>query len=118
MQGMGLLALEREFWPGVNEHFVGFGGEEGYVAEKFRLNGGKNVCLPGLGWNHRFGRPAGVPYRLVLEDRIWNYIVGWMELHKDPGHEMIGAVLEHFKNKVSLEVMEGMVSRARLIYGL
>lgn len=118
MQGMGLLAFEREFWPGVGEHFLGFGGEEGYVAEKFRLNGGKNVCLPKLGWNHRFGRPGGVPYRLVLEDRIWNYIVGWMELYKNPEHEMIRGAVDHFKGKVDPKTMEDMVRRAGEIYGL
>lgn len=116
MQGMGLLSFEREYWPGIGENFVGFGGEEGYMAEKFRLIGGKNMCLPGLKWNHRFGRPNGVKYPLKLEDRIWNYIVGWMELHKDPDHHMIKDTLEHFKAKVDIAKMQGMVEKAKAIY--
>ena len=55
MQGMGLLSFEKSNWPGISPHFKGFGGEEGYIAEKFRQNGGKNMCLPFLKWNHRFG---------------------------------------------------------------
>lgn len=116
MQGMGLLAFEREFWPGVGDHFKGFGAEEGYIAEKFRLNGGRNMCLPRLRWNHRFGRPNGVKYPLKLEDRIWNYIVGWMELYRNPEHEMIKGTIEHFKNKFSQDRMEEMVRKAKEIY--
>lgn len=97
MQGMGLCSFEKSNWPGINTNFKGFGGEEGYIAEKFRRNGGKNICLPTLKWNHRFGRPNGVPYPLKLDDRIWNYFVGWLEITKDPDHQMIKDIYEHFK---------------------
>lgn len=100
MQGMGLCSFEKENWPGIGVHFKGFGGEEGYIAEKFRQNGGKNICIPQLRWNHRFNRPNGVPYRLIVEDRIWNYFVGWLELTKDPKHEVIRGAYEHFKDKI------------------
>jgi hypothetical protein len=75
MQGMGLLAFEKSAWKGINQNFKGFGGEEGYIAEKFRQWGGKNICLPKLKWNHRFGRPNGVQYPLILEDRILNDLI-------------------------------------------
>jgi hypothetical protein len=100
MQGMGCLSFEREFWPGINERFIGFGAEEGYIAEKFRLNGGKNICIPQLKWMHRFGRPAGVKFPLALEDRVWNYFIGWLEIHKDPEHQMIKDIYNHFKDKL------------------
>lgn len=64
MQGLGSFACRREAWPGLNSHFTGFGGEEGYIHEKLRIGGGKVVCLPSFGWPHRFERPAGVPYRI------------------------------------------------------
>jgi len=89
MQGMGLCSFEKKNWPGIYQHFKGFGAEEGYVAEKFRKNGGKNICIPQLKWIHRFGRPNGVKYPLILEDRIWNYFVGWLEITRDPSHHMI-----------------------------
>ncbi|MDO8400510.1 MAG: glycosyltransferase [Bradyrhizobium sp.] len=80
MQGMGLFACRRAAWPGFNGAFRGFGGEEGYIHEKFRQAGGRTLCLPFLRWIHRFHRPMGVPYRNVWEDRIWNYLVGFREL--------------------------------------
>ena len=62
MQGMGAFACRREAWPGFNPRFGGFGGEEGYIHEKFRQAGGRTLCLLFPRWAHRFGRPAGVPY--------------------------------------------------------
>lgn len=100
MQGMGLLSFKKSEWHGINQYFKGFGGEEGYIAEKFRSWGGKNICIPQLRWNHRFGRPNGVKYPLILEDRIWNYFIGWLELTKDPNHQMIQDIKNYFKDRV------------------
>src|SRR5207244_2516072 len=66
-------------WPGFNPRFRGFGGEEGYLHEKVRRNGGRVLCLPALGWAHRFARPMGAPYRPTWEDRVRNYRIGWGE---------------------------------------
>lgn len=100
LQGMGLCSFEKKNWPGICPHFRGFGAEEGYIAEKFRRNGGKNICLPTLKWVHRFGRPDGVPFRLMTEDRVFNYFVGWLEITKDPNHHMVTSTYEHFKDKI------------------
>lgn len=113
MQGMGLCSFERSNWPGINPHFKGFGAEEGYIAEKFRSNGGKNICLPKLKWMHRFGRPEGVKYPLILEDRIWNYFVGWLELTKDPEHEVIQGAYEHFKDKIPPGSIDNILQNAK-----
>jgi glycosyltransferase involved in cell wall biosynthesis len=83
MQGLGLFACRKDAWPGFNPRFRGFGGEEGYIHEKFRKAGGRTLCLPALRWIHRFDRPMGVPYRNVWEDRIWNYLLGFTELGLD-----------------------------------
>jgi glycosyltransferase involved in cell wall biosynthesis len=80
MQGMGLFCCRRAAWPGFNPSFRGFGGEEGYIHEKFRRNGGRTICLPFLRWMHRFRRPMGLPYTNRWDDRIRNYIVGFREL--------------------------------------
>jgi len=80
MQGLGLYACRRAAWPGYNRHFRGFGGEEGYIHEKFRRAGGRTLCLPFLRWLHRFDRPAGTPYRISWHDRIRNYMLGFDEL--------------------------------------
>lgn len=113
MQGMGLLAFKKSAWRGINQNFVGFGGEEGYIAEKFRSWGGKNICLPSLRWNHRFGRPNGVKYPLILEDRIWNYFIGWMEITKNPEHEFVQKIKEHFKNRIPENSINNIFNRAK-----
>jgi len=115
MQGMGLLAFKKSAWQGINSNFKGFGGEEGYIAEKFRQWGGKNICLPSLGWNHRFGRPGGVKYRLVLEDRIWNYFIGWLEITQDPNHKMIQDIKDHFKKRVPEKSIDNIFESAKQI---
>lgn len=115
LQGMGLCAFEKSNWPGINQHFKGFGAEEGYIAEKFRRNGGKNICIPELKWVHRFGRPEGVKYRLFLEDRIWNYFIGWLEITKDPNHEMIKSIYKHFENKIPKGSINNIFRQAKTL---
>jgi len=83
MQGLGLFACRKEAWLGFNPRFRGFGGEEGYIHEKFRQQGKRTLCLPFLRWLHRFQRPSKAPYELKWEDRIYNYLVGFDELGLD-----------------------------------
>ena len=99
LQGMGLFACYKRQWLGFNPRFRGFGGEEGYIHEKFRQNGGRVLCLPFLRWTHRFDRPNGAQYTNQWEDRIRNYLVGWHELGLDTE-----PVLEHFKETVGFEL--------------
>jgi glycosyltransferase involved in cell wall biosynthesis len=99
MQGLGAFTCRREAWLGFNPRFRGFGGEEFYIHEKFRQAGRQCWCLPWLRWLHRFGRPNGVPYPNTLEDRLWNYLVGWSELGLP-----LDPVYQHF-----LESMTGAV---------
>lgn len=118
MMGLGLFSCETKNWLGFNEHFKGFGGEEGYIHEKFRRNGGRSICLPQLGWLHRFGRPEGVKYRLILEDRIWNYFIGWLEITKDPNHVMISSIYNYFRNKISRDSLDNIFNESKkLILG-
>jgi hypothetical protein len=106
MNGMGLFACETANWPGINPYFKGFGGEEWYIQEKFRLNGGKCICLPQLRWMHRFKRPNGLPYRNKWEDRVWNYHLGWWELYNDVNHPLIRSIDDHFKQYISVETID------------
>jgi glycosyltransferase involved in cell wall biosynthesis len=80
LQGLGLYACRRAAWPGYNPRFRGFGGEEGYIHEKFRQAGGRTLCLPFLRWVHRFARPLGIPYKNSWDDRVRNYFIGFAEL--------------------------------------
>lgn len=79
MMGMGLFCCRKDSWLGFNKSFKGFGGEEGYIHEKYRKYGYKTICLPWLQWNHYFS-PASKPYNPTLEDKARNYIIGFKEL--------------------------------------
>jgi glycosyltransferase involved in cell wall biosynthesis len=100
MQGMGAFACRRSAWPGFNPTFRGFGGEEGYIHEKFRQAGSRTLCVPWFRWLHRFGRPAGVPYRVTREDKFRNYVIGHAELGLD-----LEPVFKRFSEYLSEESM-------------
>lgn len=118
MQGMGLLAFEKTAWKGINQNFRGFGGEEGYIAEKFRGWGGKNICLPQLKWVHRFGRPNGIKYPNKTGDRLWNYLIGWLEITKDPNSKMVQDIRAIFKDKLSDDEAEKIFLEAKKETGI
>lgn len=118
MMGLGLFSCETKNWLRFNENFRGFGGEEGYIHEKFRRNGGKCICLPQLEWLHRFGRPEGVKYKLILEDRIWNYFIGWLEITKNPDDIMVLSIYNYFRNRIPRENLDNIFNDAKkLILG-
>lgn len=106
--GLGAFACRREAWPGLSTKFVGFGGEEGYVHEKFRRKGGLALCLPAFRWQHRFPRPRGVSYRLNWEDRVRNYAIGWSELGFD-----VDQMADHFVEATGLASAHEIVARVR-----
>jgi len=100
MQGLGAFSCRKAAWPGFNPRFRGFGGEEGYIHEKFRRAGGRCLCLPALRWLHRFGRPRGVPYALTIDDKLRNYLIGHAELGLDPV-----PVMKHFASALAKETI-------------
>jgi hypothetical protein len=106
MQGLGVFACRRGAWPGFNPAFRGFGGEEGYIHEKFRQNGGKTLCLPFLRWLHRFNRPPGASYPVRWEDRVRNYLIGFREIGRDTA-----PVVAHFREHLGEPVWALVVAR-------
>lgn len=118
MMGLGMFSCKRSEWQGFNEHFKGFGGEEGYIHEKFRQAGGKCICIPTLRWNHRFGRPLGVPYSNKWEDRVWNYFVGWLELTRNIKHPIFNLIKKEFDKAVPTDVIEKLFQEAKTLYDL
>ena len=107
MQGMGLFACRRAAWPGFNPKFQGFGGEEGYMHEKFRRSGAQTWCLPFLGWVHRFARPLGVPHAPIGREVIRNQLIGMRELSL-PTDEMV-AHMREFIGKEAIDEIVGQV---------
>jgi len=97
MHGLGVFLTKTDSWLGFNEHFKGFGGEEGYIHTKYKMAKRKIWCLPFLRWLHRFNRPSGVPYNLYLHDKIKNYLISYRELglcHKE--------MCDHFNSEIDL----------------
>lgn len=113
MMGMGAYSCRTSAWPQINKNFIGFGGEEGYIHEKFRQSGGKCICLPNFKWVHRFGRPNGVPFKNSLEDRIENYFTGWLEILKDENHPFFQEIFEAFKESVSEEKIQSIFDKVK-----
>jgi hypothetical protein len=108
MQGLGVFACRREAWPGFNRSFRGFGGEEGYIHEKFRQRGGRTLCLPFMRWLHRFARPLGPPYVNRWNDRVRNYYIGFSELGLETTEMEV-----HFAELLGAEVVDPILANIR-----
>jgi hypothetical protein len=108
MQGLGAFSCRTEAWPGFAPGLRGFGGEEGYIHEKFRRAGRRCVCLPWLRWMHRFTRPRGVPYPLTVEDKFRNYLLGHADLGLD-----LDPVIAHFSQFLPPDRVAQLVDEAR-----
>jgi len=100
-QGLGLFLTRKNSWLGFNDNQSGFGGEECYIHEKYRLAGRKTNCLPFLKWVHRFGRPEGVQYAVSTEQKMVNYIHEFKELGLSPK-----PLIDHFVKE--LKVPQGV----------
>lgn len=99
--GMGLFSCRKDAWLGFNNSMRGFGGEEGYIHEKYKLEGKETICLPFLRWNHRFAKPSGTPYTLDIKQRFRNYMIAFKEVEKDTQE-----VVDNFKKVVSVDYIE------------
>jgi len=95
MHGLGLFAAHRKSWLGFNPAFRGFGGEEGYIHEKYRQHGRQVLCLPFLKWMHYFGLMKGTGYTVDLRDRVCNYFIGFWELGLSTQ-----PIIEHFGKRL------------------
>ena len=106
-QGLGCFACRRDSWLGFNPKFRGFGGEEGYIHEKYRKAGKITLCLPFLRWLHRFSRPDGVPYPIFTENRVKNYVIGFNEVGLDTTQ-----IYDHFKESTTTENLDKWFTEA------
>lgn len=113
MQGMGCYSFLRKSWMGISKEFRGFGGEEWYIAEKFRQNGGKSICHPKMKWVHRFDWPVRT-FPLSLYDKIINYYRGWLELYKDESHHMIQDMNVYWTTIIDESKLKALIAKAKL----
>jgi len=92
MQGLGMFACWRKFWLGFSPLFNDFGGEEGYIHDKFRRMGGDCLCVPQAGWTHRFEKVGRKRKPHSMDQLCLNYLLGRIENQKP-----IEDVIEHFR---------------------
>jgi hypothetical protein len=92
MHGMGLFSSRKDTWLGFHQEFAGFGGEEGYIHQKYRNAGRKVRLLPFLKWVHRFTRTHPIRFPCTRYHKIRNYLLGWDEVNLP-----LREVIEHFK---------------------
>lgn len=84
LQGLGLFGCRRRDWLGFNPWFREFGGEEGYLQDKYRAADRPVVCLPWLRWAHRFAATGQhAHYPSSMRQRILNYLHARAELNQD-----------------------------------
>tara|TARA_Y100001938_G_C8076614_1_gene426494 strand:+ start:129 stop:1289 length:1161 start_codon:yes stop_codon:yes gene_type:complete len=112
-QGLGCFFTRKNAWLGFNEHAEGFGGEECYIHEKYRMNDRKVIYLPFLRWLHRFDRPDGVSYPLTLGNKVRNYVLEFLELNMD-----LSPIKKHFveEQNLNLDDYNKIVDECRSIY--
>jgi hypothetical protein len=115
MMGLGMFSCKTSEWQWFNKNFIGFGAEEGYIHEKFRLAGAKCLCLPKVKWLHRFSRPDGVPYINSLDHRVFNYFVGWLELKKDENDSFFQAIFKEFEQRMPREKLNTIFENAKKV---
>ncbi|MBN8420106.1 MAG: glycosyltransferase [Verrucomicrobia bacterium] len=112
MMGMGCFSMLKKTVPTLASGFSGFGAEEWYLAEKVRQNGGRVICHPSLGWNHRFDWPKRM-FPLTLEDKVRNYYRGWFDIYQSRDHPMIRSMTEHWLTFMPSHKLELLIAEAQ-----
>ena len=110
-QGMGLFTCRKEAWTsvgGFNRMMRGFGGEEGYIHNKFKQAGRTTWCLPFLRWLHRFDRATSQGYELTWENKVRNYYIAFLELGLD-----IEPIIKHFERWQTRAALEALLESTK-----
>lgn len=92
MHGLGLFSCRKSCWLGFHPRFTGFGGEEGYIHQKYRNAGRTTRLLPFLKWVHRFPRTHPIQFPCTRYHKIRNYLIGWTEVGLP-----VQPILDHFR---------------------
>ncbi len=109
--GCGMMLCLREAWLNFSPHMRGFGGEEGYIHQKFRNAGRQVWCLPWMRWLHRFGNMNGTSY--PVPDRAFNYYIS----HYDVGSPTLEEIKECFKDDINDIMLKRLNREARMFFG-
>lgn len=97
-QGLGLFLTAREHWLQFHLQATGFGAEEMCVHHLYRQAKRKAVILPFLLWQHRFGRPNGIPYTPDRYTKMRNYVLWFQRLGYD-----LEPIRKHFVDEIKVD---------------
>lgn len=112
MHGAAFMLMKKEHWPKFSSNFEGFAGEEGYIHEKVRMNGGKIICNPRLKWMHRFVRGKPISFKMDNSDRVYNFLIAFHEIKYD-----VNEVISFFrKDEMAEDVIQKAIERAVKVY--
>jgi len=109
--GSAYTLMKREYYPYFSKHFKGFAGEELYIHQKVRNNGGKCYVHLDLGWIHRFYRSKPITYALTLNDKFHNYLVASYEMGWS-----VKQVCDYFKRKLAADQYEVVLNGVKAIF--
>lgn len=107
-QGMGCFSFLRKYTPIISKAFNGFGGEEVYMSEKVRQNGGRVVCHPGMKWNHRFDWPKRT-FPINLGDKVRNYYTGMLDLYGTLDHPKVKEMDTYWRSELAPGELEQII---------
>lgn len=83
MQESGVFSCRRSAWPGMPSGWRGYGGEDGFLQERFRREGAQVVCLPGLQWERIAQVRPARPYSQQAVQVLRNHLAGAADLDLD-----------------------------------
>lgn len=109
--GSAYTLMKKEYYPFFSPHFLGFAGEELYLHEKVRRNGGRCYLHKALGWVHRFHRTKPATYRLLIEDKLRNYLIASYEVGWN-----IKQCCDYFKHRVPEALYEKTLDEVKTIF--
>lgn len=104
MHGLGCFTCRKESWLGFHPEFSGFGGEEGYIHQKYRNAGRTTRLLSFLGWVHRFPRSHPIRFPCTRYHKIRNYLLGWSEVNLP-----LQTVIDHFRPITPAEELQAAI---------
>jgi GT2 family glycosyltransferase len=87
----------------------GFGGEEGFLAERFRRAERRVLCAPFVRGIHRYARLSGDQYFVTVEEKLRNHVIGWCDLGFDL--EQLRAV---WAGRLPAETVDAVIARTVL----
>jgi hypothetical protein len=81
-QGCGSFMAQRRTWLAFHRQWRGFGGEEFYIAEKYRAAGRRVLCVGDMPWWHDYDGGPKLNYTRAVQNTVRNVVLGNVDLRQ------------------------------------